>query len=128
MHFCEDHPFGFHTGGSSRFSLTVSVAKMARSSGTYASLLRAIWWLSSRVMSSPRSLIVPVFLRRTPMIERSVVVFPAPFRPMSAMHSPSFTVSETPCSACAWPYQAFKSFTSRSGALKRGPLRRGRPR
>src|SRR5438093_407611 len=84
--------------------------------------LRAIWWLPRRVMSSPRSLIVPVFLRRTPMMERRVVVLPAPLRPISATHSPSFTVSETPYSACAWPYQAFRLETSRSGALPRTRL------
>ena len=34
VHLRDDQPFAFHTGGSSRFSLTVSVAKIARSSGT----------------------------------------------------------------------------------------------
>ena len=38
-----------------------------------------------------------------PMIERSVVVLPAPFRPMSVTTSPDPTEIETPCRMCASP-------------------------
>jgi hypothetical protein len=37
------------------------------------------------------------------MIERKVVVLPAPLRPMSVTTSPSPTVSETPCKMWASP-------------------------
>jgi hypothetical protein len=51
------------------------------------------------VMSRPWKRIVPCRGRLSPLIDRSVVVLPAPFAPSSVTISPSFTVSETPLSA-----------------------------
>ena len=50
-------------------------------------------------MSRPWKRIDPCRGRLSPLIERSVVVLPAPFAPSSVTISPSFTVSETPFSA-----------------------------
>ena len=54
-------------------------------------------------MSSPRNVIVPWRGWFRPLIERSVVDFPAPFAPISVTISPSPTVSEMPLSAWIGP-------------------------
>ena len=64
---------------------------------------RTISWVSRREISSPASAMRPCFGRAMPMIERSVVVLPAPFRPMSVTTSPAPTEIETPCRMCASP-------------------------
>jgi hypothetical protein len=51
------------------------------------------------VMSSPPKWIVPSCGWLRPLIERSVVDFPAPFDPISVTISPSRTSSEMPFSA-----------------------------
>ena len=52
-------------------------------------------------------------LRISPMIERSVVVLPAPLRPSRVTISPFLTSKLSPCSALLSPYQAWRSRTSR---------------
>jgi hypothetical protein len=54
-------------------------------------------------MSSPWKRIVPRRGRTSPLIDRSVVDFPAPFAPMSVTTSPSRTSSEIPLSAWIEP-------------------------
>ena len=54
-------------------------------------------------MSRPWKRIVPCRGRLRPLIERSVVVLPAPFAPSSVTISPSRTVSEIPFSAWIEP-------------------------
>ncbi len=56
-------------------------------------------WPGLRVMSLPSKVTVPPFDGSRPEIVRSVVVLPAPFAPMSATTSPSFTSKETSRSA-----------------------------
>ena len=53
----------------------------------------------SCVMSRPWNAIPPLRGRLSPLIDRSVVDFPAPFAPISVTISPSPTVSEIPFSA-----------------------------
>ncbi len=55
------------------------------------------------VMSSPMNRIVPVLGWLSPLTERRVVDFPAPFAPMSVTISPSRTSSEMPFSASIVP-------------------------
>src|SRR6478609_10627374 len=52
-----------------------------------------------------------------PMIDLSVVVFPAPLRPSSVTTSPSFTSNVTPCRICDSPYHACRSLIASSGVL-----------
>jgi hypothetical protein len=47
-------------------------------------------------MRRPAKVIVPARTGSTPVIERSVVVFPTPLRPISATTSPGFTSRFTP--------------------------------
>jgi hypothetical protein len=54
-------------------------------------------------MSSPANLMLPSRGWLSPLIERSVVDFPAPFAPMSVTISPSRTSSEMPLSAWIVP-------------------------
>ena len=58
---------------------------------------------ASCVMSSPWNRMKPLRGWLRPLIERSVVDFPAPFAPMSVTISPSWTSSETPLSAWIAP-------------------------
>src|ERR1700740_1671122 len=46
-----------------------------------------------------------------PMIDFSVVVLPAPFRPSNVTTSPSRTSRSTPCRICDSLYQACRSLT-----------------
>src|SRR5690606_28968000 len=69
------------------------------------------------VTSSPLTRICPVFLRKSPMMHRSVVVLPAPFLPSSVNTSPSRMEKLTPCSALLSPYQACRSLSSTRGRL-----------
>src|SRR3954471_12732442 len=71
-------------------------------------------------MSRPVNLTLPVRCGTSPMIARSVVVLPAPLRPMTQTASPAATVSDTPCRMWLRPYQALRSRTS-SIALDRLP-------
>ena len=60
-------------------------------------------WGASFVMSLPWKWIVPCRGWLRPLIDRSVVDFPAPFAPMSVTISPSPTVIEIPLSASIDP-------------------------
>src|SRR4029450_13898998 len=51
-----------------------------------------------------------------PMIDLSVVVLPAPFRPSKVTVSPARISKSTPCRTCDSPYQAWRSRTSSSGS------------
>ena len=75
---------------------------MSRVSGTSAMPLREITWAAKA--GDVRSLVED--LRRVcggvrPVMQRSVVVLPAPLRPSRATTSPSLTLSERPCRM--WP-------------------------
>jgi len=54
-------------------------------------------------MSSPSYVMLPCRGGAIPTMLRSVVVFPAPFRPSTVTTSPSSTDSETPWSAWLCP-------------------------
>jgi hypothetical protein len=64
---------------------------------------RTISWVGSRVRSSPANFTAPRRGRAMPMIERKVVVLPAPLRPISVTTSPSPTAIEMPCRMWASP-------------------------
>ncbi len=55
------------------------------------------------VMSFPRNTILPARGRLSPLMERSVVDFPAPFAPIRVTISPSRTSMEMPLSAWIAP-------------------------
>jgi len=57
----------------------------------------------SPTSSAPFSLIEPVRRPTMPMIERIVVVLPAPLRPSRHSTSPGARSSDTPRSTCTWP-------------------------
>src|SRR3712207_1036091 len=57
------------------------------------------------------------------MMERSVVVLPAPLRPSRVTTSPSRTSRSTPCRMWLSPYQASSPRTSSSAAPPAGPGR-----
>ena len=81
---------------SRRFSRTVSVGKIARSSGTYPRPLRAISCGRRPSILSPLNRIEPTG-GTVPMIVLTVVERPAPLRPSKLTISPSPTLNETPC-------------------------------
>src|SRR6187402_605558 len=54
----------------------------------------------------------PVVFGISPMMERIVVVLPAPLRPTRATTSPCATEIDTPCSVWLAPYQALRSLVS----------------
>ena len=97
--------------GSSRFSLTSSVAKMPRSSGQNAIPDRAITSEGSRISSLPSNSTDPERFSMIPMMALSVVVLPTPLRPRSVTTSPGRTAKVTPCRMCDSPYQALSWFT-----------------
>lgn len=75
----------------SRFSRTVRLGKIRRPAGTRATPFRAMRKGRMRATSWPLKRTRPDRGAVRPMMLRMVVVFPAPFRPMSATTSPSFT-------------------------------------
>ena len=76
---------------------------MCRPSGTWASLWVMILLGSVLRRSTPSKVMEPDAAFSSPVMVRSVVVLPAPLAPMRETISPSFTVSETPSSACTAP-------------------------
>src|SRR5258706_8305263 len=68
------------------------------------------------IVSQPVKRIEPRRLRSTPMIERKVVVLPAPLRPSRVTTSPGRTSKLMPCRTCDSPYQALRSLTCNIGA------------
>src|SRR4029079_4761824 len=89
---------------------------MPRSSGQKAMPARAISFDRAPINSRPPKATEPVRCVTIPMIDFSVVVLPAPFRPSSVTTSPGCTSNETPCRMCDSPYQACRSLTASSGA------------
>ena len=83
-----------------RFSRTVRPANTRRPSGTWLMPSRTISWPGFFVMSFPSKVTVPPLEGSRPVIVCRVVVLPAPFAPISATTSPSFTSKET--SRSAW--------------------------
>ena len=79
-----------------RFSATESEGKIARVSCTNAMRARAISKVASRLMSRPSKVTRPRRGATMRMIERKVVVLPAPLRPSSATTFPAGTASDTP--------------------------------
>src|SRR5207247_908083 len=70
-----------------------------------------VWW----VTSTPRKWICPLSGGKSPLIRLTSVVLPAPFEPMSASTSRSFTVKFTPSTAWNAPKLLTRSrVTSRS--------------
>src|SRR5262244_1040003 len=104
-------------GGSSRFSWTLRLAKIPRSSGQNARPSRAIRSLVRPISSFPSYRTEPVRRVTMPMIDLSVVVLPAPLRPSSVTTSPARTSKLTPCSTWDSPYQACNCSTASKGAL-----------
>src|SRR6185437_959549 len=111
-----ESPPGRTTGGSNKFSSTPRLAKMPRSSGQNATPARAIFSGGRPISSRPSKRIEPLRLATSPMIERSVVVLPAPLRPSSVTTSPCCTSKVTPCKMCDSPYQACTSASDKSAA------------
>src|SRR5215217_5154310 len=70
-------------------------------------------------MSRPSNLTAPVRRGTSPMIARSVVVLPAPLRPMTQTASPAATVSDTPCRMWLRPYQALRARPTTSARTRR---------
>src|SRR2546421_10510884 len=103
-------------GGSSRFSSTLRLEKMPRSSGQKAMPRRAIWFEASLMSSVFSNRIDPSRRATMPMIDFSVVVLPAPLRPSSVTTSPRATWKSMPCRMCDSPYHAFRPFTSSSAS------------
>src|SRR5581483_737111 len=99
-------PPGRTCGGSIRFSSTLRLEKMPRSSGQNATPSRAMASELAREISLPSNAIAPERLAMMPMIDLSVVVLPAPLRPSSVTTSPSRTSRSTPCSTWDSPYHA----------------------
>src|SRR5271166_1446262 len=118
-------PPGCTTGGSMRFSVTDSEAKMPRSSGQKAMPARAIALDGSRMVSLPRKRMLPWRFGTRPMIDFIVVVLPAPLRPSSVTTSPSRTSNSTPCSTWLSPYQLFRPETSSMRGPQIGRLHLG---
>ena len=79
-----------------RFSSTVSSWKIRRPSGTCAIPMETSVCAGTDVMSFPRNETRPACLGISPATACIIVVFPAPFAPMRATISPSFTSKETP--------------------------------
>ena len=80
----------------SRFSRTVRFGKIWRSSGTYPTPRRAIRWTFAPAISFPWNRTLPERGGVRPMMDRNVVVFPAPLRPIRHTVSPCATSRETP--------------------------------
>ena len=89
---------------SSRFSMTLSVAKTRRPSGTWAMPSAARSLARMRPRSRPRYAMRPSAAVTVPETALSSVVLPAPLGPTSVTNSPSRTSSETPVSARSPPY------------------------
>ncbi len=104
-------PPGAITGGSMRFSVTLSPEKMPRSSGQMAMPARATLSERRPIVSRPRKRTEPLRLGTRPMMDFMVVVLPAPLRPSRVTTSPSRTSKRTPCSTWLSPYQACRSDT-----------------
>src|SRR5678816_1157199 len=110
-----ERPPSLTCGGSSRFSCTLRLEKMPRSSGQKASPSLAMRFEAMRMVSVPENRMEPSLRPTMPMTDFSVVVLPAPLRPRSVTTSPSRTSKSMPCRMCDSPYQAFRPLTSSRG-------------
>src|SRR5881394_2585763 len=63
----------------------------------------------------------PLRFARSPMIERMVVVLPAPLRPNRVTTSPALTSKVMPCRTWLSPYQACTSRTASCTSAMTGP-------
>src|SRR5438445_565779 len=102
------------SGGSSRFSWTLRLAKMPRSSGQNAIPSLAIRLEGSAIVSVPSSRTEPSRRPTIPIFDLSVVVLPTPLRPRRVTTSPRRTSNSTPCRMCDSPYQACRPPTESS--------------
>ena len=68
----------------------------------------------SRSMRCPSNQISPPLTGSIPLIDRAVVVLPAPLTPSRATTSPAATSNDTSCSARNAPYRAAMPLTSSS--------------
>ena len=84
---------------SSRFSCTLSGARIARPSGTCTRPARTILSALRPMSSSPRNRMLPPDARTIPLKAWRVELLPAPFAPMRATIRPSSTVKEKPRTA-----------------------------
>src|SRR3989440_1009528 len=109
-------PPGRTSGGSSRFSYTLRLAKIPRSSGQNATPRRAMRSEGSAMICVPSKRIEPSRRAIMPMMAFRVVVLPTPFRPRSVTTSPRGTSNSTPWRMCDSLYQAFRPATERSAA------------
>ena len=89
-------PSGAGRAATARFSSTESDGKIARVSCTNAMRERATSTVASLLMSRPSNVTRPRRGCTMRMIERSVVVLPAPLRPSTASTLPAGTSSDTP--------------------------------
>src|SRR5215471_17541289 len=109
-------PPGSTLGGSIRFSSTLRLEKMPRSSGQKAMPRRAISFAGRPISSAALKRTEPERLPTIPMIDFRVVVLPAPLRPSSVTTSPGKTSNETPCRMWDSPYHACSPPTVRRAA------------
>src|SRR5664279_350677 len=107
-----DHAAGPTTGGNVRFSYTLRVEKIPRSSGTKPMPRFAIRSERHVPIALPSKVTLPLRLGSIPMIVRKVVVFPAPLRPTSVTISPAATSKSTPRTIWLSSYQALRPRTS----------------
>src|SRR6185295_5076403 len=98
---------------ATRFSRTVRLGKICRPSGTSATPRRAMRSGDMRSVRAPRKEMLPLNGLVRPMIERTVVVLPMPFRPRSVTTSPWFICISIPKSTWLAPY-AVSSFSTLS--------------
>src|SRR5205085_1041669 len=75
----------------------------------------------SPIVSVPSNVIEPRRRPTMPMIDFSVVVFPAPLRPSSVTVSPARTSKSTPYSTCDSPYHACRSRTTKRAGSRASP-------
>src|SRR5215831_18856876 len=109
------------SGGSSRFSSTLRLAKMPRSSGQNASPSLAMRFEESEIVSVPSKRTEPSRRATIPITDFRVVVLPAPLRPSSVTTSPRRTSNSTPWRMCDSPYQAWSPATESSASAMLGP-------
>src|SRR5712692_10099818 len=101
-------PPGRTSGGSRRFSSTLRLAKMPRSSGQKARPRRAMRFEGMATSSFPSNRMEPCRRGTMPMMDLRVVVLPAPLRPSSVTTSPARTSS--------------REFSGMAGALPRSHI------
>src|SRR6266581_2046877 len=97
---------------ATRFSRTVRLGNTCLPSGTRPSPACATRYEGNPCSGLPSNAIVPPRMGTMPMIERTVVVFPMPFRPSKVATSPARTPNETPKRTWLCPYAVASASTS----------------